>query len=78
MKREISIHGRGVSCCMNCSRRTSGCHSRCEEYAIEVILTSSLSANTKKARDAYYDLSDFSVDHHDRIRKRTRRKRRKV
>lgn len=49
MKREdYSVRSKHYRACTNCQKRTSDCHSSCEEYAKEVLLGIILEAEAKK------------------------------
>lgn len=69
MEQTAKLRGERTSCCKDCPRRTTGCHSRCEEYAAEVILTAALRGEYRRERDARNDVDDFYVRHYDRVRK---------
>lgn len=44
-------------CCMNCSKRTSGCHAHCEQHQTEKLLDDLLSIEIRKEKIQYNEVS---------------------
>lgn len=56
--------------CFACQKRTTGCHGKCVDYAVESIIGALTMAETRQRQRSEYDLAQFEPERS--IRKGTR------
>lgn len=69
-----------IDCCLNCTKRTGGCHSTCEDYKRERAELEETNAERLKQKQAQKSLDNAlfdSMDKHRKTRDYQRKRRRK-
>jgi len=63
-----------ITCCLNCEKRTPGCHGKCESYKAQRAEYDSTMAEISKRRKVRVDLNSSMYDSIERAHKCMHRK----